>query len=207
MLVCAIFMAFILLSIDEVRSGVTNDFIINLFCLLLEVFLNHTSCSYAQIITNRSFDVADNFYNTPWYTFPCDQQKMIVMTIHRAQKPFHLLGYKLFTCNIATFLTVWCFKCEITKPIVFDQLRTNEIWYLFFRWFELHSRIFFFSGKSKRIEMKFNHFTNNSRRMEWRISTIFVLNFLPLKHFGTWCETNYTCYMNTWTLLKESSFY
>lgn len=126
MLVCAIFMAFILLSIDEVRSGITNDFIINLFCLLLEVLLNHTSCSYAQILTNRSFDVADHFYNIPWYTFPNDQQNMIIMTIHRAQKPFHLLGYKLFTCNMATFLTVRFFHLKLT------QISTKQEQFFFF---------------------------------------------------------------------------
>lgn len=106
MLVCAVFLAFIWLSINQNGQTITTDVIINLFCLLLEIQLNFTSCSYAQSLTNRYFDVADDFYDISWYQLPCEQQKMIAMTIHEAQQPFYLKGYKLFTCSMETFLKV-----------------------------------------------------------------------------------------------------
>lgn len=106
MLVCAVFLAFMMLSIDGNREGITSDVVINLFCLLLEIMLNYTSCKYAHALTNRYFEVAGDFYNILWYKLPFNQQKMVAMTIHRAQIPFHLKGYNLFTCNMETFLAV-----------------------------------------------------------------------------------------------------
>lgn len=106
MVVCAIFLAIILLSIEQNRQGITNDVIINFFCLLLEILLNFTSCSYAQTLTTRSLEVADDFYNVFWYKLPCDQQLMILQAVQQAQQPFYLQGYKMFTCSMETFLAV-----------------------------------------------------------------------------------------------------
>lgn len=106
MLVCAVFLAFIWLSIDQNGQTITSDVVINIFCLLLELQLNFTSCSYAQSLTNRFSDVAEDFYDISWYRLPCNQQKLIAMTIHEAQQPFYLKGYKLFTCSMETLLAV-----------------------------------------------------------------------------------------------------
>lgn len=78
----------------------------NLFSLLLEIMLNYISCSHAQRLTDRSFEVTQYIYNTFWYRLPCDQQKIVKMIIHRAQIPFYFHGYQIFTCSMATFLTV-----------------------------------------------------------------------------------------------------
>lgn len=106
MVVCAGFLAFILLSLDQNMKALTFDVVINLFSLMLEILLNFSSCNHAQTLTTRSFEVAEDFYNILWYELPCNQQKMVAMTIQRAQKPFYLQGYKMFTCSMETFLAV-----------------------------------------------------------------------------------------------------
>lgn len=106
MVVCAGFLAFVLLSLDQNIKSLTFDVVININCLFLEILLNFSSCNHAQTLTTRSFQVAEDFYNILWYELPCNQQKMIAMTIQRAQKPFYLHGYKMFTCSMETFLAV-----------------------------------------------------------------------------------------------------
>lgn len=106
MVFCATFMAVILFSLDHNLKVITYDVVINFFCLLLELLLNYTSSNHAQSLTDRSFKVAEDFYNIFWYVLPCDQQKIVQMTIHRSQVPFYLQGYKMFTCSMETFLTV-----------------------------------------------------------------------------------------------------
>lgn len=106
--VCAIFIAIILSSLDQNLQNITYEFVINWICLLLEILLNYISCFYAQMVTSRSFEIADAAYNSLWYRLPIEQQKMIAMTIRLAQKPVYLKGYTMFTCSMDTFLTV-CF--------------------------------------------------------------------------------------------------
>lgn len=104
--VCAIFIATILSSLDQNLQNMSYEFVININCLVLEILLNYISCSYAQSVTSNAFEVADVIYDTLWYQLPMKQQKMICMTIRLAQKPVYLQGYKIFTCSMETFLTV-----------------------------------------------------------------------------------------------------
>lgn len=106
MVVCAAFLAVALLSIEMDHEGIGSDVFVNLFSLYLQIQLNYTSCSYAQTITTRSAEVAEDFYSILWYKLPCDQQKLIGKAVHQAQQPFSLQGYKFFTCNMETFLAV-----------------------------------------------------------------------------------------------------
>lgn len=110
MVFCATFMAVILLSLDYNLTSITFDVVINLFSLLLELLLNYTSSNHAQSLTDRSLQVGENFYNIFWYVLPCNQQKVVQFTIHRAQIPFYIHGYKMFTCSMETFLTVGMIK-------------------------------------------------------------------------------------------------
>lgn len=106
MVVCAAFLAVALLSIEMNHESIASDVFVNLFSLFLQIYLNYTSCSYAQTITTRSAQVANDFYSILWYKLPCDQQRMIGKAIHQSQQPFNLQGYKMFTCNMETFLAV-----------------------------------------------------------------------------------------------------
>lgn len=104
--VCAIFIAIILSSLDQNLQNLTYEFVINLFCLELELLLNYVSCYYAQSVTTKSYEIADLFYNTSWYELSIEQQKMIGLTIQLGQKPVYLKGYDIFICCMETFLTV-----------------------------------------------------------------------------------------------------
>lgn len=107
MLICTMFLAFMMLSIDGVRDHAEGILVTNLFSLMLEILLNYTSCNYAQTLSDRFSGIADDFYNSIlWYKLPCNQQNMIAMSIHRAQIPVPFKGYKLFICNMETFLAV-----------------------------------------------------------------------------------------------------
>lgn len=104
--ICAIFIATILSSLDQNLQSITYEFIINILCLILEILLNYVSCDYAQSVTVHSFEVADILCTTDWYRLPLEQQKMIGLSLQLAQKPVYLKGYNIFTCSMETFLTV-----------------------------------------------------------------------------------------------------
>lgn len=106
LVICAIFIATILSSIDQNLQHINYDVVINLFCLSLQVLLNFATCKSAQSVTSRSMEVAEMVYDSLWYRLPCSQQKIIAFIIERAQKPFYFRGYRIFTCSLNTFLTV-----------------------------------------------------------------------------------------------------
>lgn len=105
--ICAIFIAIILTSIDQNLQHINYDVVINFFCLFLQILLNFVTCKYAQSVTSRSLEVVQIVYDSLWYRLPCNQQKMIAFIIKRAQKPFYFRGYRIFTCSLDTFLTVY----------------------------------------------------------------------------------------------------
>lgn len=106
LVICAIFIAFILSSIDQNLQNISYDVVISLFSLSLQILLNFATCKCAQSVQSRSLEVAEMVYDSLWYRLPCSQQKMIAFIIERAQKPFYFRGYQIFTCSLHTFLTV-----------------------------------------------------------------------------------------------------
>lgn len=121
LVICAIFIAIILSSIDQNLQHINYDVVTNLFCLFLQILLNFTTCKYAQSVTSRSLKVSEMVYSSLWYRLPCSQQKIIAFIIERAQKPFYLRGYQIFTCSLDTFLTVQLhFTIEKSYSNIFD---------------------------------------------------------------------------------------
>lgn len=106
MMVCAVFIAFVLSSLDENLQNISFEVVINLFSLLLELLLNYFSCAYAHSVTSHAVEIAEVAYMSNWYRLSMEQQKIVQFIIIRAQKPFYLKGYKIFICSMETFLAV-----------------------------------------------------------------------------------------------------
>lgn len=107
MMVCAVFIAVVLSSLDEqIESLAIEVIVVNLFSLLLELLLNYFSCAYAQEVTTYAAELAEITYTSEWYRLPMEQQKIIQFMIFRAQEPFYLNGYQIFMCSMPTFLAV-----------------------------------------------------------------------------------------------------
>lgn len=117
LVICAIFIATTLSSIDQNLQHINYDVVINFFCLFLQILLNFATCKYAQSVTTRSLEVAEMVYDSLWYRLPCSQQQIIALIIGRAQKPFYFRGYRIFTCSLDTFLTVYQkFSIKLSFP-------------------------------------------------------------------------------------------
>lgn len=71
-----------------------------------QILLNYISCYHANNVTVKSSSVADIAYDMRWYMFPVQEQRLIIRMIQRAQKPFHLMGFGIVDCTLATFLKV-----------------------------------------------------------------------------------------------------
>lgn len=110
MTVCAVFIAVVLSALDENLKKITFDVVINLFCLLLELQLNFFSSAYATAVTTNAAEIGDIIYTSEWYRLSIEQQKIVRFIIYRAEEPFHLKGYKIFTCSMETFQAVNIFK-------------------------------------------------------------------------------------------------
>lgn len=106
MMICAVFIAFILSSLNDNLQNIQFEMVINLFSLLLELLLNYFSCAYAHSVTSHAMEVAETTYMSGWYRLPVAQQKIVQFMIFRAQEPFYLKGYQIFTCSMETFAAV-----------------------------------------------------------------------------------------------------
>lgn len=93
-------------------------------------------------MTIKSLSTAEIVYNTFWYTYPVDSQRLIVQMIQRGQTPFHLKGFDIVDCSLETFLKVNClfsaFNWAEIENVVDDYLqffRTAVSYYIIFRQF------------------------------------------------------------------------
>lgn len=105
--VFAAFIAFILLSIDQNGLHINMDFMFSVNCLMSQSLLNFVSCFYGGNITVKLFDMGYDVYTSNWYRFPLADQKSIQRIIQRSQIRYRLMGFKIFTCSMETFLTVF----------------------------------------------------------------------------------------------------
>lgn len=80
--------------------------LLNMNSFFTQILLNYISCYHANNVTLKSSSVADIAYDMRWYTFPVQEQRFIIRMIQRAQKPFHLKGFGIVDCTLATFLNV-----------------------------------------------------------------------------------------------------
>lgn len=70
-------------------------------------------------------------YNSEWYSFPLDIQKLLPTIIQRSQKPVVISGFKLFNCTLENFTRVsfffyWQFKCKTIAIDLSQNLIANR---------------------------------------------------------------------------------
>lgn len=105
-----VFIAFILLSIDQNGANLNVDFIFCLNCLVAESFMNFISCYYSDYVCDQFYDMADIAYAVNWYKFSLNEQRYIQLIVLRAQKRFKLTGCKMFVCSMETYLQVIVYR-------------------------------------------------------------------------------------------------
>lgn len=106
LLVFTVFIAFSLLSLDQGLHDLSFEIVQSLNCLLVQIYLNFTFCSYADNMSRRTSGVADIVYNSIWYKLPATDRKLLTLIIMRAQVPFYLNGFHLFNCSLNSFQKV-----------------------------------------------------------------------------------------------------
>lgn len=63
-------------------------------------------CYLSECVTSDLLEIGENFYNSPWYRLPLKEQRLLVLSITRAQRVFRLKGLGLFDCSLAVFSSV-----------------------------------------------------------------------------------------------------
>lgn len=129
MISCTAMLAFSFTAFDGNASKISFD----LFCTILQSGLELSSafvyCANADDITELIASIGDIFYNSLWYRMNVKEQKLVVSTIQRAQKPFRLNSYGICDCSREKFLKVW----EGSQYFGFCQFRSLQMFYHFFR--------------------------------------------------------------------------
>ncbi|KAH0535481.1 hypothetical protein KQX54_016739 [Cotesia glomerata] len=63
-------------------------------------------CMISEHLTSESLKCGEAFYQCPWYNFPLDCSKNIILSIARSQKPLGLQAGKFLTFSSVTLTDV-----------------------------------------------------------------------------------------------------
>lgn len=104
-LICALDISFNLLLLDSATQFGIRIFsaIINMLTTALMTFV---FCYSSENITEDLFDIGDAFYGSSWYRLPIRQQKLVILSIIRAQGELRLDALGFAKCSLYTFLQV-----------------------------------------------------------------------------------------------------
>lgn len=72
----------------------------------INIVVVYSDCYYANLVTDRTTQIADDAYSCPWYTYTTCMKKSIALLIQQSQKSFYYTGLGLMHCTLATFSMV-----------------------------------------------------------------------------------------------------
>lgn len=104
-LVFVMYVVLAIRSVEQSLQSISFEFVVCIYCLLLQLLLTYLSCHFATNITIKLTDPANIIYNTRWYALPVQQQKMIVSIICQGQIRNKLSGY-IFSTSLETLMNV-----------------------------------------------------------------------------------------------------
>lgn len=102
-------MAFIAFSLSAVDKNLSDFNVDILFCfvtLLTALSSTFIYCYYADKVTSNLVEIGDIFYRSEWYMLSPKIQKLVILPIQIAQRPFRFSGYGIVDCSQAIFGTV-----------------------------------------------------------------------------------------------------
>lgn len=99
----------------------------NLNTLLIQILFNYVICSYASNVSAKLSSVSDIVYNSFWYKYPAELQKLLPLLTQRSQTPYIITGYGIINCSLDTFLLV----CSIRtiSCSAYWKCSINLIWF------------------------------------------------------------------------------
>lgn len=107
LLICILFIALLLFSIDEMGQRDDSTVPLNWTCLIAYLAICFVYCRFSEDIKQKSFGIGDAAYNSLfWYEIPIMEQNAIFLIIKQSRKSFRLTGLGMVDCSLATFLTV-----------------------------------------------------------------------------------------------------
>lgn len=102
LLTCALVIAFNLLLLDS-TDHMDLRIATSLYNMATITSLTLVFCLASESITEALFGVGDAFYESPWYCFPIQHQKQLILIITRSQRELRLEGLGLIFCSLETF--------------------------------------------------------------------------------------------------------
>lgn len=76
-------------------------------------------CYYGSRVTAKPKQLAQCFYDTPWFTLPIDHQKKIGLMIAYGQLEIYYSGYGIIKCSLETFSHVCKSLCDKSRAAIF----------------------------------------------------------------------------------------
>lgn len=108
---CAIAIAFSLFVLENTLSFETYIALLDLYATLELVF----SYSYiAQRIIADLLKIGNIMYDSPWYRLPTKQQKLLTLSIRRAERELRFKCLGIFDCSLEGFAKVIIYYYTLT---------------------------------------------------------------------------------------------
>lgn len=125
LLLFVLFLALILLSIDQNLEQMDINAILSVNCLISQATFNTLSSYFSDKVRSRSADIAWIVYDTRWYQMPMRQQVFVQWIARRAQKPFVITGAKIISSSMETMAKVCIFLLHTIKFITSTRSPTH----------------------------------------------------------------------------------
>lgn len=101
-----LFMAFVMLTIEQNVQHITSATFFCFMAFFTQTLTNFVTYRTAETFTEHSIQFAQVIHESVWYRLPVNQQKILGLTIQRAQRSLVLMGSALFPINMEMFAKV-----------------------------------------------------------------------------------------------------
>lgn len=105
-MICITLIAFSLFALDQSMDDINFNTFVSLIALLNAVIPTFVYCYYADGLAVDLLRIGDIFYASMWYESRYQEQKLLILSIQRAQKTFQMKGYGIVYCSLEVFAAV-----------------------------------------------------------------------------------------------------
>lgn len=97
------------LFVLELNDSLNMDIAVALVDLAVVLGLTFAYFYLSEWISAYLLEIGDVFYDSLWYRWSLQQQRLLVLPIQRSQREFRLKSLGLFDCSLAFFASVSIF--------------------------------------------------------------------------------------------------
>lgn len=106
LLVCASVIAFNLFVLESNTNYSLMSIVISVYTVVTYAGITFGFCIMSDIVADRLCNIDEIFYRIGWYLVTAKHQRLVLLSIQRAQRPFRFNGFGLINCSLETFTGV-----------------------------------------------------------------------------------------------------